>query len=235
MKAALLGRLQAARAAKARAALVTDLTSGAQCLIVEGAAQGELRPGPALIDAVEAALARDKGATVEIGGVRHFIQVFNPPKRLILVGAVHISQALAPMAAMAGYAVTVIDPRGAWATDARFPGIALDDRWPDEAMEALAPDRRSAVVTLTHDPKLDDPALIAALGSDAFYIGALGSKRTHARRLERLSEAGIAPDAQARVHGPVGLAIGAVSPAEIAIAILAQITQALHAAPAEAP
>lgn len=234
MKAALLASLRAARAAKARAGLLTDLDTGAQCLIADGRAEGDFEPGPELVDALEAALARDKGTTVESGGTRYFIQVFNPPKRLILVGAVHISQALAPMAEMAGYAVAVIDPRGAWATDARFPGIALDDRWPDEAMAALAPDRRTAVVTLTHDPKLDDPALIAALGSEAFYIGALGSKRTHAKRLERLAEAGLAANARARIHGPVGLAIGAVSPAEIAIAILAQMTQSLHATPAEA-
>ncbi len=132
------------------------------------------------------------------------------------------------MAALAGYAVTVVDPRRAFATDQRFPGVAMIDDWPDDAMAALAPDSRTAVVTLTHDPKLDDPALQAALSSEAFYIGALGSRKTHAARLERLRQAGFDDGQLARIHGPVGLGIGARSPAEIAVSILAQITQVLH-------
>ena len=162
----------------------------------------------------------------------HFVQVFNPPLRLIVVGAVHIAQQLAPQAALAGYDVTVVDPRGAWATAERFPGIRLNSDWPDAALAALAPDGRTAVVTLTHDPKLDNPALATALASQAFYIGALGSRRTHAQRCERLAEAGWDATAVGRIHGPVGLAIGAKSPAEIAVAILAQMTQVLRGAAA---
>ena len=144
-------------------------------------------------------------------------------KRLVIVGAVHIAQRLAPMATLAGYDVTVIDPRGAFATKERFPGISLSTKWPNEAMTELAVDRRTAIVTLTHDPKLDDPALSAALGSPAFYIGALGSKKTHAARLKRLKRAGFDDDATGRIHGPVGLDIGAKSPAEIAVAVAAEI------------
>jgi xanthine dehydrogenase accessory factor len=154
--------------------------------------------------------------------------VQNPPLRLIIVGAVHIAQTLAPMAALAGYAVTIIDPRRAFATDARFPDVTLIGEWPDEFMATMTLDRRTAVVTLTHDPKLDDPALQTALKSDAFYIGALGSKRTHAARLGRLRSAGFGDGDCARIRGPVGLDIGALSPAEIAVSILAQITQVLR-------
>ena len=148
---------------------------------------------------------------------------------MIVVGAVHIAQSLVPMATLSGYDVTIVDPRQAFATEARFPGVALQHDWPDDAMSALDPDRRTAVVTLTHDPKLDDPALTVALRSEAFYIGSLGSNRTHAKRLARLIEAGLTESELARIHAPVGLDIGAVSPAEIAVSIMAQITAVLHA------
>ena len=148
--------------------------------------------------------------------------------RLIVVGAVHIAQPLVPMARLAGYAVTIIDPRGAWATPERFPDVEIDRRWPDAALKDLALDTRTAVVTLTHDPKLDDPALCVALKSDAFYIGALGSRRTHGQRLERLREVGRSKEELKRIHGPVGLNIGSVSPAEISVSILGQMTQVLH-------
>jgi xanthine dehydrogenase accessory factor len=157
-----------------------------------------------------------------------FLHVQNPPLRLIIVGAVHIAQALAPMAALAGYSVSIIDPRRAFATDARFPDVTLIGEWPDEVMATMTLDRRTAVVTLTHDPKLDDPALQTALKSDVFYVGALGSKRTHAARVGRLRAAGLGEADCARIHGPVGLDIGALSPAEIAVSILAQITQVLR-------
>jgi xanthine dehydrogenase accessory factor len=157
-----------------------------------------------------------------------FVAVHNPPLRMIVVGAVHIAQALLPMARACGYDLTLIDPRGAFGADARFPGEAISDDWPDEAMAALHPDGRTAVVTLTHDPKLDDPALIAALASPAFYIGCLGSSRTHAKRLDRLRAAGVTETQIARLKAPVGLDIGAKSPAEIAVSILAQITQTLR-------
>ena len=144
------------------------------------------------------------------------------------MGAVHITQPLVTVASAAGYAVTVIDPRGAFATAERFPGVDLNEDWPDEAMEALAPDNRTAVVTLTHDPKLDDPALHVALRSEAFYIGSLGSRKTHGSRVERLTEAGFSADEIAKIHAPIGLHLGGRAPAEIAIAIMAQITQVLH-------
>lgn len=157
-----------------------------------------------------------------------FVAIHNPPLRMIVVGAVHIAQALLPMARACGYDPTLIDPRGAFGAAARFPGEVIRDDWPDEAMAALAPDARTAVVTLTHDPKLDDPALLAALASPAFYIGCLGSTRTHTRRLDRLRAAAVTETQIARLNAPVGLDIGAKSPAEIAVSILAQITQTLR-------
>jgi len=157
-----------------------------------------------------------------------FLGVHNPPLRLAIVGGVHIAQALVPMARIAGYDLVVIDPRDAFASAARFPGTALANDWPDAALAGFGLDARTAVVTLTHDPKLDDPAIVAALGSDAFYVGCLGSPRTHAKRVERLQAAGFAPEAIARLHAPVGADIGAKSPAEIAIAILAQLTERLR-------
>jgi xanthine dehydrogenase accessory factor len=156
------------------------------------------------------------------------VQIFNPPLRLLCIGAVHIAQALAPIAELAGYEVTVIDPRGAWGTPERFPGVTVDERWPDEALDALGPDRRTAICALTHDPKLDDPALTRALRSEAFYVGALGSKKTHAKRVERLTESGLTGEEIGRIAAPIGLDIGAVSPSEIAISIMAQITLALR-------
>jgi xanthine dehydrogenase accessory factor len=163
---------------------------------------------------------------LEEGG--EFITLHNPPLRLVVVGAVHISQALLPMARLAGFDPVLIDPRGAFGSEARFPGETLLDDWPDAAMAALAPDARTAVVTLTHDPKLDDPAILAALGTACFYLGCLGSTRTHAKRLDRLRAAGVTDAAIARIHAPVGLDIGAKSPAEIAVSVLAQIIQTLR-------
>jgi len=228
MKAALLSAVLQARAKKESAALITDLGSGAQALIAPDAPDGDLPLGEALRRFAETALADDKSMPVEIGDRRYFIQVFNPPRRMIIVGAVHIGQVLAPMAALAGYAVTVVDPRGAFATAARFPGVELNREWPDDALEGLDIDRRTAVVTLTHDPKLDDPALQTALKKRPFYIGALGSKRTHAKRVARLRDAGFDDADIARIHAPVGLDIGAVSPAEIAVSILGEMTETLH-------
>jgi xanthine dehydrogenase accessory factor len=224
----LLRQLNQARAAGRRACLVRLLATHDEILLVEGRpAAGASLPDD-LHAAVEAAQRQDRSTTVETIDGLAFIQVFNPPLRLVIVGAVHIAQALAPMAALMGYAVTVVDPRGSFATDARFPGVTLDSEWPDEALEALAPDRRTAIVTLTHDPKLDDPALDVALRSGAFYIAALGSKRTHAGRVERLKALGHDEGAIARIHGPAGIDIGAVSPAEIAVSVLAEMTAALR-------
>lgn len=178
--------------------------------------------------AARAAARADASGEAEIEGRVWFLEVHNPPLELVAVGAVHIAQPLAAMAAMAGYAVRVIDPRTAFASEARFPGVRLSHDWPVEAFakEPLGP--RSALVVLAHDPKIDDPALEAALASEAFYVGALGSKKTHAARLERLLARGFSQKQLARIHGPVGLTIGARSPAEIALSILAQMTETLR-------
>lgn len=229
MKRAILNALQAARASKRPIALVTNLETGRQALLEDGTVTGDLTLGGPVLDQVKRALADDRSGTLT--GTSLFVHAFNPPLRMIVVGAVHVTQVLVPMAALAGFDVIVVDPRRAWATDARFPDVTLMTEWPDEALQALKPDRRTAVVTLTHDPKLDDPALIVALASPTFYIGALGSTRTHAKRLTRLREQGVEEDALDRIHGPIGLAIGAKSPAEIALSILAQATQVLHRAP----
>lgn len=224
----LLAALNAARAAKRRACLVRFLATEEEALTVDG----EVVVGEPLTtevaEAVEKALRRDASELVETDRGPVFLQVFNPPLRLAIVGAVHIAQALAPMAALAGYAVTVIDPRRSFASDSRFPDVSLVNDWPDEALETMGVDRRTAVVTLTHDPKIDDPGLDAALKSEAFYIAALGSRRTHAGRVARLKELGHSEEAIARICGPAGLDIGAVSPAEIAISVLAQMTAVLR-------
>lgn len=232
MRRDLLEALNEARAAKRRVCLVRFLDRhGEAALVVDGeVTRGDLPDD--LREPVALALRRDRSAAAESSLGRAFLQVFNPPLRLIVIGAVHIAQALAPMAALAGYHVTVVDPRRAFATDGRFPEVAMTTDWPDEAMEALAPDRRTAVVALTHDPKIDDPGLDAALKSEAFYVAALGSRRSHAGRLERLRAGGHDEAALARIHGPAGLDIGAVSPAEIAVSVMAEMTQALRHEPA---
>ena len=228
MKRETLETLLRDRETKTAVALVTDLESGQQTLVYHDRAEGADAGDADIVALARATMGDDRSRLHEIGERRVFIEVQNPPKRLIIVGAVHIAQPLSRMASVAGYDVTVIDPRASFATDERFPGIALNPDWPDDAMRALDPDRRTAVVTLTHDPKLDDPGLEVALRSPAFYVGALGSRRTHAGRVERLTAAGFADDELARIHAPVGLDIGAVSPAEIAVAVLAEITDVLH-------
>lgn len=228
MKKEILDQLQQDRAQKRPVVLATFLNTGEQRLLYLYGKKGLKDIDPRIGEAARAALLEDKPRTIETEQGPLFLNVFNPPLRLVLVGAVHIAQALVPMAQLAGYEVIVIDPRSAFGSAERFPGVRLSNDWPDEAMAEIKPDLRTAVVTLTHDPKIDDPALIAALKSDVFYIGALGSKKTHASRLERLLAAGIPEHELARIHGPVGLSIGAKSPAEIAISILAQMTAALR-------
>lgn len=228
MKAELFDALMAYREAKTPVAMVTRLEGGEQALVTKDGAEGPLGLSDALVSEARTRM-RDDRSGINADGT-HFIHVHNPSLRMIIVGAVHISQLLAPMAALAGYAVTIVDPRASFATEERFPGVELSDDWPDEALEALQPDSRTAIVTLTHDPKLDDPALHVALRSDAFYIACLGSKRTHARRLERLREEGFNDKDFGRIHGPAGLDIGAVSPAEIAISVLAEMTAVKHGA-----
>jgi xanthine dehydrogenase accessory factor len=225
MKSATLKALQQARAARQPVVLATRLNDGKEALVFAGTASGDLAGDNEVLNAARQILGGEKSSTASTGSGAVFLHVFSPPPRLIVVGAVHIAQALVPMAAMAGYDVVVVDPRRAFASDQRFPGVTVSTEWPDDAMAALKPDSGTAVVTLTHDPKLDDPALAAALKSDCVYIGALGSRKTHDKRLARLTELGFGPGDFARIHGPVGLSIGALSPAEIAISILAQITQ----------
>jgi xanthine dehydrogenase accessory factor len=203
--------LVAARAARKPLAYVVRLKDGARSLTDESHAER---------------FAMDRSGFEEEGDV--FVAIHNPPLRLIVVGAVHVAQALVPMARIAGYDPVIVDPRAAFGSEVRFPGERMVADWPDEALEQIGVDTRTAVVLLTHDPKLDDPALHIALRSECFYIGALGSKRTHAGRVERLAEAGFGPEAIARIHGPVGLDIGASSPPEIALSILAEMTRVLR-------
>ena len=209
---ALLAELVAARTARRPVAVVTDLDGPARRLA-----------GPQDFPA----RFRGDQSGIEPDG-RTFIAIHNPPLRMIIVGAVHIAQPLIAMARLAGYDPVIVDPRPAFGAAARFPGEVILEDWPDEALAAHGLDPRTAVVTLTHDPKLDDPAITAALRSDVFYLGCLGSTRTHAKRVERLTGAGFSPDAIARVHAPVGLHLGARSPAEIAVSIMAQVSQVLR-------
>lgn len=225
MKAETLAALQEAQAKRLAVVLATRLGDGAETLIYPDKASGALAGDAAVIAAARRAMASGRSETIDVGDQKVFMHVYVPPARLIVVGAVHIAQALAPMASLMDFDVTVIDPRRAFASDSRFPGVKVMQDWPDEALEQLGLDPATAVVTLTHDPKLDDPALEYALKSDAFYVGSLGSKRTHAKRKDRLLEAGITDAQFARIHGPVGLSIGAKSPSEIAVSILAQIVE----------
>lgn len=210
----LLADLVAARASRQPRAYVVNLSDWSRALLAPQ-------------DAPEDVQARFRADKSGVEG-ETFTAIHNPALRLIVVGAVHIAQALLPMARLAGYDPTLIDPRDAFGSAARFPGETIVHDWPDEAMAALKPDARTAVVTLTHDSKLDDPAIQAALASDCFYLGCLGSTRTHAKRLDRLRGAGITEAQIARIHAPVGLDIGAKTPAEIAVSVLAQITQTLR-------
>jgi xanthine dehydrogenase accessory factor len=227
VKRAVLDALVAARRAKRPAALVTDLASGEQWLHDAGA-QPPVGCAEEILPAIQAALRADRAGPLALGGRELFINVWNPPLRMIVIGAVHIAQPLVHAARLAGFEVFVIDPRHSFAADARFPGVTIATQWPDDALAALAPDARCAVVALTHDPKLDDPALAFALRSEVFYIGALGSRKTHAKRVERLREHGFSSEEIARIRGPIGLAIGAKTPAEIAISIIAEVISQLR-------
>ncbi len=237
MTPATLRALAQAREERRLAILFTRLPDGMQHLLVER--QGVLSPfeptqavlDPILQDAARQAAETGRSGAIEMNGASWFAHVHAPQPRLILVGAVHVAQAIAPLAAAVGMAVIVVDPRGGFATPERFPGLTLMELWPDEALAMLVPDRHSAIVTLSHEARLDDPALDAALSGPAFYVGALGSRRTQAARRERLAALGHDAAALARLHGPVGLAIGAVGPAEIALSILAEIVAVRRGAP----
>ena len=218
-----IAELKQARDAGRAVVLATDLASGDSRIVYPGSDTQD-----ALTIAARAQARRDESAGVEVDGKNWFLTVFNPPLDLAIIGAVHIAQPLARMAALADYAVRIIDPRTAFATNERFPGVTLSHEWPDEALASSPLTERSAIVALTHDPKLDDPGLSAALKSPAFYIGALGSRTTHAKRLERLKAQGFSDAELSRIHGPIGLNIGARSPAEIAVAILGEMTAILR-------
>jgi xanthine dehydrogenase accessory factor len=224
-QAELLARLERARASKETVGVVTRLTDGAQSFVGNDAPPGHVALDAALMPEIDGHLQAGRSARLD---ATRFLRVYSPPLRLILVGAVHVSQALVPMARQAGFEPVVVDPRTAFATPDRFPGVELITDWPDVALEALAPDQRTAVVTLTHDPKLDEPALAVALASPAFYVGSLGSRKTHAKRLARLREAGIDAALFPRIHAPIGLPLGGRRPAEIAVSILAEIIMVLN-------
>ena len=230
MKLAILSALNSERAARRAAIVITGVESGTQRLV-----KGAEVAGDPLKELLERHLRSGKSGMAESPQGRVFLTVYVPPPRLVITGAVHISQALAPMAKLAGYDVTIVDPRTAFASHERFPDVRVIADWPDAALPPLAIDRYTAFVALTHDPKIDDPALIHALARDCFYIGALGSKKTHARRLERLKAQDITDAQLARIHSPIGLSIGAVSPAEIAVAIIGEITARLRLPAGTAP
>jgi xanthine dehydrogenase accessory factor len=222
----ILKALNVERAARRAAIVVTDNGDGTQRFIKAA----EVAADP-LRETLEKYLRMGKSGMEETPGGKLFFTVHVPPPRLVVIGAVHISQALAPMAALVDYDVTIIDPRTAFASKERFPDVKLIAEWPDVALPPLNVDRYTAFVALTHDPKIDDPAILHALARDCFYIGALGSKKTHGRRVERLKAQGIAEAALARIHAPIGLRIGAVSPPEIAVSILGEITARLRLPP----
>jgi xanthine dehydrogenase accessory factor len=218
-----LSALNTEREARRAAVVVTDTTTGEQRLVKAADVAGD--PLRALL---EKHIRSGKSGMEETPQGRVFLTVHVPPPKLVITGAVHISQALAPMAKLLGYDVTIVDPRTAFASVERFPEVKVLAEWPDTALPPLGIDRYTAFAALTHDPKIDDPALTHALARDCFYIGALGSKKTHARRVERLKAAGIGDNEIARIHSPIGLDIGAVSPSEIAVAILGEITARLR-------
>jgi xanthine dehydrogenase accessory factor len=219
VKRDLFEALQKARAERRAVAVVTRIDSGEQRMISRTGADSDPLAG-----------ILDEAFRFDQSGVHgdEFVHVYNPPLRLVIIGAVHIAQSVIPMALQAGYDITVIDPRGAFATGERFPGVALHADWPDEILPKLGLDARTAFLALTHDPKIDDPALALALKSEVFYIGALGSKKTQASRIDRLRALGFDDGQLARIHGPIGLAIGAKGAAEIAISIMAEMTKALR-------
>src|SRR3954466_5408120 len=229
MRLDLIRTLNAERAARRAVVVVTDVASGEQRLVKAA----EIGRDP-LAAMLEKRIRMGKSGMEETPQGKVFLTVHVPSPKLVITGAVHISQALAPMGQLLGYDVTIVDPRTAFASIERFPDVKVIAEWPDVALPPLGIDRYTAFVALTHDPKIDDPALTHALARDCFYIGALGSKKTHARRIERLKVQGLSDDALARIHAPIGLAIGAVSPSEIAVAIMGEITARLRKSPEKA-
>lgn len=231
MKRKLLNQLIASRADRESVALLTNLESGMQCLVFASGTlyeSDQLELDAEILSTVRGFLRKQRSVAVEISGSRFIVRAYVPPPRLLVIGAVHIAQALLPMAGLAGFQTSLIDPREAFGADNRFPGFEVIRRWPDQALHALSPDSSTAVVTLSHDPKIDDPALKTALATEAFYIGALGSRKTHAGRSKRLSATGVDAATLGRIHAPAGLPLGGREPAEIAVSILAQIIEARY-------
>ena len=226
MKLDILKSLNEERRARRAAVLVTDLSSGAQRLVKAA----EIAADP-MAEAIDKQLRMGKSASVEFEGKTYFLTVQAPPARLVVIGAVHVSQALAEMARLVDFDVTIVDPRTAFASEERFPNVRVIAEWPDKVLPEIGLDAYTGIAALTHDPKIDDPALKLALEAKCFYIGALGSKKTHAKRVERLAAAGFSPEQIGRIHAPIGLDIGAVSPAEIAVSVLAEIVLSLRKKP----
>jgi xanthine dehydrogenase accessory factor len=226
MRLDILEAMNAARRERRAGALVTRLSDGEQRFVAAEALEAD-----PIAEALEAALRSGRSGLVDDAGESCFLTVLVPPVRLVMIGAVHISQALAPIAKIAGLDASIIDPRAAFATPERFPDAPVVAQWPDEALAASPLDRYTAICLLTHDPKIDDRALVRALNADCFYIGALGSRKTHAKRIERMRAEGFGDAALARIHAPIGLDIGAVSPAEIAVSIMGEIIAALRKKP----
>jgi xanthine dehydrogenase accessory factor len=213
-----LKKLNKERQARRAAVLLTDIVDGRDRVIKEGdPVAGTLG------EAINQAFLSGKSTIIEVDGSLFFLNVHVPPPRLVVIGAVHISQALAPMARLSGFDVEIIDPRTAFATPERFPDVKLFAEWPQDALEKRPLDPYTAVAVVTHDPKIDDPALERALKAGCFYIGALGSRKTHAKRIERLAATGLGAEKIAMIHSPIGLDIGAASPAEIAVAVMAEV------------
>ena len=223
MELAILTALNAERAARRAPIVITNVENGAQRLVKSA----EIARDP-LRAVLAEHLRTSRSGMEETAEGRVFLTVYVPAPQLVIIGAVHISQALAPIGKLLGYDVTIVDPRTAFASPERFPDVRVIAEWPDKALPPLNVDRYTAFVALTHDPKIDDPALMHALARDCFYIGALGSRKTHGRRIERLKGQGLSDAAISRIHAPIGLDIGAVTPAEIAVAIMAQITERLR-------
>jgi xanthine dehydrogenase accessory factor len=221
-----LRELNAARTERRAIILITDVEVGSQRIV-----RGENIASDPMAESLDAALRAGKSGSVEHEGRTYFLTVQVPPVRIIVIGAVHITQAMAPMAKLAGFDMTIIDPRTAFATPDRFPDVKLLAEWPQTALPPLKPDRYTAMAFFTHDPKIDDPGLIEALKADCFYIGALGSRKTHGKRIERMKEAGFTDEQLSRIRAPIGLDIGSVTPSEIAVAVLGEIILALRKKP----
>ncbi|HJL40024.1 MAG TPA: XdhC family protein [Myxococcales bacterium LLY-WYZ-16_1] len=235
MKGTVLRAIEAARGGGRTVVRALRVEDGTELLLEPPFERTLPRVAPARIrQAAAQAVQEGRSVSLQDGG-RWVLIPYLPPLRLIVVGAVHVAQTLVPMARLAGYRVTVVDPRSAFVESARFPGVELLAEWPDEALDRLALDARTAVVMLSHDPKIDDPALCSALSSPVFYVGALGSRKSHAARLRRLAEAGVPAEHLARIHGPVGLPLGGRSPAEISVSILAELIQVLRLGRSDRP